>query len=129
MREQTNILLDKELKTEAQKAGIKLGNALEEYLEMLLHKGGLKKKYEEKKQYHLSKAAEYREKIKEMDERIKREEKIRGNVEERMQRAVEIALKVHENEGGLTNERIRAIADQQIVPPADLIDKIKEKFV
>ena len=129
MREQTNILLDKELKTEAQKAGIKLGNALEEYLEMLFHKGGLKKKYEEKKQYHLSKAAEYREKIKEMDERIKREEKIRGNVEERMQRAVEIALKVHENEGGLTNERIRAIADQQIVPPADLIDKIKEKFV
>lgn len=129
MREQTNILLDKELKTEAQKAGIKLGNALEEYLEMLLHKGGLKKKYEEKKQYHLSKAAEYREKIKEMDERIKREEKIRGNVEERMQRAVEIALKVHENEGGLTNERIRSIAEQQIVPPADLIDKIKEKFV
>ena len=129
MREQTNILLDKELKTEAQKAGIKLGNALEEYLEMLLHKGGLKKKYEEKKQYHLSKAAEYREKIKEMDERIKREEKIRGNVEERMQRAVEIALKVHENEGGLTNERIRAIANQQIVPPQDLIDKIKEKFV
>ena len=129
MREQTNILLDKELKTEAQKAGIKLGNALEEYLEMLLHKGGLKKKYEEKKQYHLSKAAEYREKIKEMDERIKREEKIRGNVEERMQRAVEIALKVHENEGGLTNERIRSIAEQQIVPPQDLIDKIKEKFV
>ena len=129
MREQTNILLDKELKTEAQKAGIKLGNALEEYLEMLLHKGGLKKKYEEKKQYHLSKAAEYREKIKEMDERIKREEKIRGNVEERMQRAVEIALKVHENEGGLTNERIRSIAEQQIVPAADLIDKVKEKFV
>jgi len=129
MKEQTNILLDKELKDEAKKAGIILGNALEEYLEMLLHKGGLKKKYEEKKQYHLSKAAEYREKIKEMDERIKREEKIRGNVEERMQRAVEIALKVHENEGGLTNERIRAIANQQIVPPQDLIDKIKEKFV
>lgn len=129
MKEQTNILLDKELKTEAQKAGIKLGNALEEYLEMLLHKGGLKKKYEEKKQYHLSKAAEYREKIKELDEKIKREEKIRGDMDKRMERALETALKVHENEGGLTDERIRSIAEQQIVPPQDLIDKIKEKFV
>jgi len=129
MKEQTNILLDKELKTEAQKAGIKLGNALEEYLEMLLHKGGLKKKYEEKKQYHLSKAAEYREKIKELDEKIKREEKIRGDMDKRMERALEIALKVHENEGGLTDERIRSIAEQQIVPAADLIDKVKEKFV
>lgn len=129
MKEQTNILLDKELKTEAQKAGIKLGNALEEYLKMLLHKGGLKKKYEEKKQYHLSKAAEYREKIKELDEKIKREEKIRGDMDKRMERALETALKVHENEGGLTDERIRSIAEQQIVPPQDLIDKIKEKFV
>ena len=129
MKEQTHILLDKELKDEAKASGIVLGNALEEYLEMLLHKGGLKKKYEEKKQYHLSKAAEYREKIKEIDERIKTEEKIRGNMEERMQRALEIALRVHENEGGLTNERIRSIAEQQIVPTADLIDKIKEKFV
>jgi predicted transposase YdaD len=129
MKEQTNILLDKELKDEAKASGIVLGNALEEYLEMLLHKGGLKKKYEEKKQYHLSKAAEYREKIKEMDERIKREEKIRGNIEERLEKAVEIALKVHENEGGLDNERIRSIAERQIVPPQDLIDKIKEKFV
>ena len=64
-----------------------------------------------------------------MYERIKREEKIRGTVEERMQRAVEIAVKVHENEGGLTDERIRSIAEQQIVPAADLIDKVKEKFV
>ena len=129
MKEQTNILLDKELKTEAQKAGIKLGNALEEYLETLLHKNGLKKKYEEKKEYHLREAAKYREKIKELDEKIKREEKIRGDMDKRMERALEIALKVHENEGGLTDERIRAIANQQIVPPADLIDKIKEKFV
>jgi len=129
MKEQTNILLDKELKDEAKASGIVLGNALEEYLEMLLHKGGLKKKYEEKKQYHLSKAAEYREKIKEIEERIEREEKIRGNMEERLERALEIALKVHENEGGLTDERIRSIAEQQIVPPQDLIDKVKEKFV
>lgn len=128
MKEQTNILIDKDLKNEAQKAGIKFGAAMEEYLEMLLHKGGLKRKYEEKKQHHLSKAAEYREKIKEMDERIKTEEKIRGNMEERMQRALEIALRVHENEGGLTNERIRSIAEQQIVPTADLSDKIKEIF-
>lgn len=129
MREQTHILLDKELKEEAKKSGIILGNALEEYLEMLLHKGGLKRKYEEKKQYHLGKAAEYREKIKELEERIKREEKIRGNMEERLEKALGIALRVHESEGGLTDERIRSIAEQQIVPAQDLIDKVKEKFV
>lgn len=129
MREQTHILLDKELKEEAKASGIILGNALEEYLEMLLHKGGLKRKYEEKKQYHLRKAAEYREKIKELEDRIKREEKIRGNMDERMERALEIALRVHESEGGLTDDRIRSIAEQQIVPAQDLIDKVKEKFV
>ena len=129
MKEQTNILIDKDLKNEAQKAGIKFGAAMEEYLETLLHKNGLLKKYEEKKQFHLRKAAEYREKIKELESKLETEEKIRGNMEERMERALEIALRVHENEGGLTNERIRSIAEQQIVPAADLIDKIKEKFV
>lgn len=129
MREQTNILLDKELKEEAKKAGIGLGKALEEYLNTLLHKDGLKKKYEEKKEFHLKEAQKYREKIKEIDERIKREEKIRGNMDERMEKALGIALRVHESEGGLTDERIRSIAEQQIVPAQDLIDKVKEKFV
>jgi len=128
MKEQTNILIDKELKDEAQRAGIKFGIAMEEYLETLLHKGGLKRKYEEKKQYHLDKAAEYRKKIAELEERIKVEEDIKGNMDERMERAIIIAIRVHDNEGGLTDSRIREIAEQQIVDPGELIEKVKQKF-
>lgn len=128
MKEQTNVLLDKDLKDEAQKAGIKFGKALEEYLETLLHKGGLKKKYEERKQYHLDKAKEYRAKIKELDRRLEIEKDIKGDMDERMEKAINIAVMVHDNEGGLTDDRIRDIAQQQIVDPGELIEKVKQKF-
>lgn len=128
MKEQTNILLDKELKNEAQSSGIKLGKALEEYLEMLLHKGGLIARYEEKKDFHLAKAKEYREKIKELEKRLEREEEIRGDIDTRLEKAVDIAMKVYENEVGLSDDRIREIAEQQIVPAIDLIDEVKKKI-
>lgn len=128
MKEQTNVLIEKDLKNEAQASGIKLGRALEEYLEMLLHKGGLIARYEKKKEFHLAKAKEYREKIKELEKRLEREEEIRGDIDSRMEKAIDIALTVYENEVGLTDDRIREIAEQQIVPAIDLIDEVKKKI-
>ena len=45
-----------------------------------------------------------------------------------MEKAINIAVMVHDNEGGLTDDRIRDIAQQQIVDPGELIEKVKQKF-
>jgi len=129
MKVQTTILIDQDLKKDAQASGIKLGNALEEYLRMLLHKGDLKMKFEEKKRFHLDEARKYRDKIKLLDQMLEREEEIKGDMNRRIEKALDIAMKVYENEGGLTDDRIRDIAEQQIVDPIILIDLVKEKFI
>jgi uncharacterized protein (UPF0305 family) len=125
---QTNILIDEELKREAQERGIKLGAFMNQQLKIFLDKDTMLMELEAKKEYHQSEVRKLRKQIKDIKERKAMEEKRKGSEAERLQKALKTAILVHANEGGLNNERIRQIAEQQLVDGNLLIEKVEEYF-
>lgn len=125
---QTNILVDEELKREAQERGIKLGAFMNQQLRIFLDKDTMLMELEAKKDYHQSEVRKLRKQIKDIKERKAMEEKRKGSEAERLQKALKTAILVHANEGGLDNERIRQIAEQQLVDGNLLIEKVEEYF-
>ena len=125
---QTNILVDEELKREAQERGIKLGAFMNQQLRIFLDKDTMLMELEAKKEYHQSEVRKLRKQIKDIKERKAMEEKRKGSESERLQKALKTAILVHANEGGLDNERIRQIAEQQLVDGNLLIEKVEEYF-
>lgn len=101
---------------------------MNQQLKIFLDKDTMLMELEAKKEYHQSEVRKLRKQIKDIKERKAMEEKRKGSEAERLQKALKTAILVHANEGGLNNERIRQIAEQQLVDGNLLIEKVEEYF-
>jgi len=119
----TSIKVDSKLHTEAKKLGIPLGKTLEDALKEKLNKDwlieDLKGQYTEKKR----EARELKAKIDRLEKRKKEEIEQLGEESERMSKALEQIMGIHDRIGEVTDEQLRFVANQKHVSYIELTEE------